>query len=209
MHMLRGLADDGRTVIVVTHSVAQPRRLRPAAGARARRQDRLLRAARGRARLLRLRSSGRRRSRPSSATRTGTGRASTATRRSTGSTSPTDRSQPRLPPAAARSRVAPPPKPQSWGAQLGTLVRRYAAALGADRTFLAIMIALPFVMGAMARALGRAARLDPGRRAMNALLILCVGGVPDRRGQRRARTGQGTRRSTSANEPSACPDRRT
>ncbi|MDX2550940.1 FHA domain-containing protein [Streptomyces stelliscabiei] len=71
--------------------------------------------------------------------------------------------------------VAPPPKPQSWGAQLGTLVRRYAAALGADRTFLAIMIALPFVMGAMARALA-GSTLDR-ETAMNALLILCVGGV--------------------------------
>ncbi|MFD9110060.1 FHA domain-containing protein [Streptomyces bottropensis] len=71
--------------------------------------------------------------------------------------------------------VAPPPKPQSWGAQLSTLVRRYAAALGADRTFLAIMIALPFVMGAMARALA-GSTLDR-ETAMNALLILCVGGV--------------------------------
>ncbi|MEY9841662.1 ATP-binding cassette domain-containing protein [Streptacidiphilus sp. EB103A] len=69
----------------------------------------------------------------------------------------------------------PPPKAQSWGSQLGTLVRRYAAALAADRTFLAIMIALPFVMGAMTHALaGR--RLDQST-ALNALLILCVGGV--------------------------------
>lgn len=70
---------------------------------------------------------------------------------------------------------APPPKAQSWGSQLRTLVRRYAAALGADRTFLAIMIALPFVMGAMARALA-GSRLTQ-ETAMNALLILCVGGV--------------------------------
>ncbi|MFI2367919.1 FHA domain-containing protein [Streptomyces sp. NPDC018833] len=71
--------------------------------------------------------------------------------------------------------VAPPPKAQSWGAQLRTLVRRYTAALSADRTFLAIMIALPFVMGAMTRALS-GSRLDR-ETAMNALLILCVGGV--------------------------------
>ena len=55
--------------------------------------------------------------------------------------------------AEAPGTVPRPPKAQSWGSQLGTLVRRYAAALSADRTFLAIMIALPFVMGAMARAL--------------------------------------------------------
>ncbi|MFI1938026.1 FHA domain-containing protein [Streptomyces purpureus] len=85
----------------------------------------------------------------------------------------------RPPPAgAARPDVsppAPPPKAQSWGAQLRTLVRRYAAALGADRTFLAIMIALPFVMGAMARALSEGS-FGP-ESTMNVLLILCVGGV--------------------------------
>ncbi|MEU0403720.1 FHA domain-containing protein [Streptomyces sp. NPDC006197] len=81
--------------------------------------------------------------------------------------------------ASARGAVAgepaPPPKPQSWGSQLRTLVRRYAAALSADRTFLAIMIALPFVMGAMARALS-AGSLNP-ESTLNVLLILCVGGV--------------------------------
>ncbi|MEU3608062.1 FHA domain-containing protein [Streptomyces sp. NPDC035033] len=70
---------------------------------------------------------------------------------------------------------APPPKPQSWGGQLRTLVRRYTAALAADRTFLAIMIALPFVMGAMARALSEGS-LNP-ESTLNVLLILCVGGV--------------------------------
>jgi ABC transport system ATP-binding/permease protein len=71
--------------------------------------------------------------------------------------------------------ITPPPRPRSRGAQLGTLVRRYTAALGADRTFLAIMIALPFVMGAMARALAGSKLTQ--ETAMNALLILCVGGV--------------------------------
>ncbi|MFI8520654.1 FHA domain-containing protein [Streptomyces sp. NPDC085481] len=70
---------------------------------------------------------------------------------------------------------APPPKAQSWWSQLRTLVRRYAAALSADRTFLAIMIALPFVMGAMARALSEG-ELGP-ESTLNVLLILCVGGV--------------------------------
>ncbi|WP_329193070.1 MULTISPECIES: FHA domain-containing protein [unclassified Streptomyces] len=71
--------------------------------------------------------------------------------------------------------AAAPPKAQSWGAQLSTLVRRYAAALSADRTFLAVMVALPFVMGAMARAL--AGRSLTQETAINALLILSVGGV--------------------------------
>ena len=84
--------------------------------------------------------------------------------------------QPHLGQAApAPGTVSRPPKAQSWGSQLGTLVRRYAAALSADRTFLAIMIALPFVMGAMARALAGSKLTQ--ETAMNALLILCVGGV--------------------------------
>ncbi|WP_240134610.1 FHA domain-containing protein [Streptomyces sp. MUM 178J] len=84
--------------------------------------------------------------------------------------------QPQLPEAAAPPAApAPPPRPRTRRAQLGTLVRRYAAALSADRTFLAIMIALPFVMGAMARALAGSELTQ--ETAMNALLILCVGGV--------------------------------
>ncbi|MEU1281387.1 FHA domain-containing protein [Streptomyces sp. NPDC005805] len=83
--------------------------------------------------------------------------------------------QPPVPAGPATGPVAPPPKAQSWGAQLRTLVRRYAAALAADRTFLVIMIALPFVMGAMARAL--AGSVLDRETALNALLILCVGGV--------------------------------
>ncbi|MFF9119890.1 FHA domain-containing protein [Streptomyces massasporeus] len=71
--------------------------------------------------------------------------------------------------------ITAPPRPRSRGAQLRTLVRRYAAALSADRTFLIIMIALPFVMGAMARALA-GGKLTQDT-AMNALLILCVGAV--------------------------------
>jgi ABC-type multidrug transport system ATPase subunit/ABC-type multidrug transport system permease subunit len=78
--------------------------------------------------------------------------------------------------AGVEPEIAPPPPPaQSWGSQLGTLIRRYSAALAADRTFLIIMIALPFVMGAMAHALA-GSKLDQNS-ALNALLILCVGGV--------------------------------
>ncbi len=83
--------------------------------------------------------------------------------------------QPHLPAPAPAAAVGPAPKAQSWGAQLGTLVRRYAAALSADRTFLVIMVALPFVMGAMARALAKGSFNQ--ETALNALLILCVGAV--------------------------------
>ncbi|GGT50662.1 FHA domain-containing protein [Streptomyces phaeofaciens] len=82
--------------------------------------------------------------------------------------------QPRMP-RSGPVIMLPPARPRSRGAQLFTLVRRYTAALAADRTFLAVMIALPFVMGAMARALaGGTLTRDT---ALNALLILCVGGV--------------------------------
>ncbi|EDY60325.1 MULTISPECIES: FHA domain-containing protein [Streptomyces] len=173
MHMLRGLADDGRTVIVVTHSVLSldvcDRLLVLAPGGRIayygppedalayfgftqwpeafeafeRDQDRDWAGD--------FRGSAFQHQYVTEAT-----------------------AQPRTP----RSEpviIAPPPRPRSRGAQLGTLIRRYTAALGADRTFLAIMIALPFVMGAMARALA-GSRLTRDT-AMNALLILCVGGV--------------------------------
>ncbi|KOV64193.1 FHA domain-containing protein [Streptomyces sp. MMG1121] len=70
---------------------------------------------------------------------------------------------------------APPPRPRGWGAQFVTLARRYTTVLSADRTFLLVMVALPFVMGAMARALA-GGRLTQDT-AMNALLILCVGAV--------------------------------
>ncbi|MEU0335242.1 FHA domain-containing protein [Streptomyces sp. NPDC006193] len=78
-------------------------------------------------------------------------------------------------PGPAPVAPAPPPRPRGWGAQLGTLVRRYTAVLSADRTFLIVMIALPFVMGAMARALadGGLARDN----AVDVLLVLCVGAV--------------------------------
>ncbi|MFD7028673.1 FHA domain-containing protein [Streptomyces sp. NPDC059917] len=179
MHMLRGLADDGRTVIVVTHSVLSLDVC-----------DRLLVLAPGG----RIAYYG-----PPDKTLdffgydqwpeafeafendqgrdwAGEYRASPYQRRyATSAASPVRARTDGAPSASAAGLRVPPPKPQSWGAQLGTLIRRYAAALGADRTFLAIMVALPFVMGAMARALA-GSELTP-ETAINALLILNVGGV--------------------------------
>ncbi|MEU1187245.1 FHA domain-containing protein [Streptomyces sp. NPDC005859] len=173
MHMLRGLADDGRTVIVVTHSVLSldvcDRLLVLAPGGRVayygppgdalaffgfeqwpeafeafeRDQDRDW---------------------------AGEYHDSPFRRQYVVN----DSGQPRLP-RSGPVIMLPPPRPRSRGAQLGTLVRRYSAALAADRTFLAIMIALPFVMGGMARALA-GGKLDQ-EHVMDALLILCVGGV--------------------------------
>ncbi|MYV61734.1 ABC transporter permease, partial [Streptomyces sp. SID4931] len=174
MHMLRGLADDGRTVIVVTHSVLSLEVC-----------DRLLVLAPG-GRIAyygppedalaffgfeewpeAFEAFENDRDRDWAATYAG----SPFRRQYIDNAS----AQPHLPAAAPGAMVAPPPKTRNWGAQLNTLVRRYASALSADRTFLIIMIALPFVMGAMARALA-GSRLTQ-ETAMNALLILCVGGV--------------------------------
>ncbi|GGS59666.1 FHA domain-containing protein [Streptomyces badius] len=174
MHMLRGLADDGRTVVVVTHSVLSLEVC-----------DRLLVLAPG-GRIAyygppqdalaffgfeewpeAFEAFENDRDRDWAATYAG----SPFRRRYIDNAS----AQPHLPAAAPGALVAPPLKTRNWGAQLNTLVRRYASALSADRTFLIIMIALPFVMGAMARALA-GSRLTQ-ETAMNALLILCVGGV--------------------------------
>ncbi|MFH9694431.1 FHA domain-containing protein [Streptomyces globisporus] len=174
MHMLRGLADDGRTVIVVTHSVLSLEVC-----------DRLLVLAPG-GRIAyygppedalaffgfeewpeAFEAFENDRDRDWAATYAGSPFRRQYIDNAT--------AQPYLPPAAPGAMVAPPPKTRNWGAQLNTLVRRYASALSADRTFLIIMIALPFVMGAMARALA-GSRLTQ-ETAMNALLILCVGGV--------------------------------
>ncbi|MFD5461945.1 FHA domain-containing protein [Kitasatospora sp. NPDC127059] len=83
-------------------------------------------------------------------------------------------------PAPAASAAAPPPaigreKPQGWFAQLSTLVRRYAAVLAADRLFLTVMLVLPFVIGVMCRAMAGSRLTDEN--AINCLLTLCLGGV--------------------------------
>ncbi|MEV6247918.1 FHA domain-containing protein [Streptomyces sp. NPDC051742] len=176
MHMLRGLADDGRTVVVVTHSVLSLDVC-----------DRLLVLAPGG----RVAYYGP----PADALgffgfaqwpeafeafendrdRDWAGQFGTSRFHRRYITDATARPNVPVPGAAPPPEPAPPPKAQSWGSQLRTLVRRYAAALSADRTFLAIMIALPFVMGAMARALSEGS-LNP-ESTLNVLLILCVGGV--------------------------------
>ncbi|GGP82973.1 ABC transporter ATP-binding protein [Streptomyces virginiae] len=178
MHMLRGLADDGRTVIVVTHSVLSLDVC-----------DRLLVLAPG-GRIAYYGPPGETLDHfgadqwPEAfeAFENQPGRdwageyaASTAHRRYVLGAAHQPWYGGDRPAAAAPAAYVPPPKAQSWGSQLSTLVRRYAAALSADRTFLAIMIALPFVMGAMARALA-GSRLTQ-ETAINALLILSVGAV--------------------------------
>ncbi|MGP3981562.1 FHA domain-containing protein [Streptomyces sp. KR80] len=42
-----------------------------------------------------------------------------------------------------------PPKPQSWGAQLWTLIRRYVSVIASDKGFMGLMVILPAVLGAV------------------------------------------------------------
>jgi ABC-type multidrug transport system ATPase subunit len=73
-----------------------------------------------------------------------------------------------------------PPKPQSWLEQLSTLIRRYIRGIVADPMFLGITVALPIVMGLLARVVptGDLKNSPPGQNgnAANLLLILCIGG---------------------------------
>ncbi|GJF31172.1 ABC transporter ATP-binding protein [Kitasatospora sp. NE20-6] len=68
-----------------------------------------------------------------------------------------------------------PGQPQGWFSQLSTLVRRYTSVLAADRLFLTVMIALPFVIGVMCRAM--AGTSISSENAINVVLTLCIGGV--------------------------------
>ncbi|GLY87709.1 FHA domain-containing protein [Actinoallomurus iriomotensis] len=74
----------------------------------------------------------------------------------------------------------PPPKPQSWPEQLSTLIRRYIRSIAADPLFLGITVALPIIMGAVARVIpaGDLTSKIPGSQggAANLLMILCIGG---------------------------------
>ncbi len=74
----------------------------------------------------------------------------------------------------------PPPKPQSWPEQLSTLIRRYVRGIAADPMFLGITVLLPIIMGLLARVVptGNLQATRPGgdSQAANLLLILCIGG---------------------------------
>ncbi|WP_226962699.1 MULTISPECIES: FHA domain-containing protein [unclassified Streptomyces] len=78
--------------------------------------------------------------------------------------------------------AARPPKPQSWGAQLWTLIRRYVSVIASDRGFLALMVILPAVLGAVSVVIpakfGLAPPAPPARfngAAGTIMLILAVG----------------------------------
>ncbi|GAA2462263.1 FHA domain-containing protein [Streptomyces macrosporus] len=75
-----------------------------------------------------------------------------------------------------------PPKPQSWGSQLWTLTRRYTSVIASDVGFLVLMVLLPVILGAVSVVIptdhGLRANPNPGgfnQHAGTILLILAVG----------------------------------
>ncbi|MCZ7461132.1 ABC transporter ATP-binding protein/permease [Streptomyces sp. WMMC940] len=86
------------------------------------------------------------------------------------------------PPQAMR-----PPKPQGWFSQLGTLMRRYVSVISSDRGFLALTVLLPAVIGAVSLLIDpdkgllpngvnpQSGRIIPNGTATTVLLILAAG----------------------------------
>ncbi|MFJ2610324.1 FHA domain-containing protein [Streptomyces sp. NPDC087425] len=80
-----------------------------------------------------------------------------------------------------------PPKPQGWMSQFLTLVRRYVSVIVSDRGFLALMVILPAVLGAVSLLISpdkgllpnpvnpRTGQIIPNGTATTVLLILAVG----------------------------------
>ncbi|MEU8584562.1 FHA domain-containing protein [Streptomyces abikoensis] len=77
--------------------------------------------------------------------------------------------------------VVRPPVPQSWGSQLWTLMRRYSSVIASDRGFLALMLLLPAVLGGVSTlipsdyGLGAPAPRHFNQDAGTIMLILAVG----------------------------------
>ncbi|MFK0169790.1 FHA domain-containing protein [Streptomyces sp. NPDC090306] len=80
-----------------------------------------------------------------------------------------------------------PPKPQGWGSQLVTLIRRYVSVIASDKGFLALTVILPAVLGAVSLLIDPDKTLlvnpvnpktgvpTPNGTATTVLLILAVG----------------------------------
>ncbi|MGK5498584.1 FHA domain-containing protein [Streptomyces sp. URMC 125] len=76
--------------------------------------------------------------------------------------------------------VSRPPKPQSWGSQLWTLTRRYTSVIASDVGFLALMVILPVILGVVSIVIPteHGLRANPegfNQHAGTILLILAVG----------------------------------
>jgi ABC transport system ATP-binding/permease protein len=76
-----------------------------------------------------------------------------------------------------------PQKPQSWGSQLWTLIRRYVSVIASDKGFIGLMVLLPAILGVVSTLIPAdygLAHPPPGKGHLNAdagtiLLIISVG----------------------------------
>ncbi|MFF2064505.1 FHA domain-containing protein [Streptomyces sp. NPDC058200] len=75
-----------------------------------------------------------------------------------------------------------PPKPQSWGSQLWTLIRRYSSVIASDKGFMGLMVILPAVLGLVSVVIPAEFGLGPPEppstfngKAGTIMLILAVG----------------------------------
>ncbi|MFB7715617.1 FHA domain-containing protein [Streptomyces sp. NPDC056105] len=75
-----------------------------------------------------------------------------------------------------------PPKPQGWGSQLWTLIRRYTSVIASDKGFLGLMVILPAVLGVVSTVIPADFGLGPPKPpsrfngdAGTIMLILAVG----------------------------------
>lgn len=176
MNKLRQLADEGRTVVVVTHNLEHLEvcdlvmvlarggyvaYLGPPSGALAYFQARTWADAFGRLK-----------TRPGAEWATDFSNFGGRDRRAN--------PPPRLPQGPAREPVLSPIRRQSVGAQLATLCRRYLAVIAADRAYLAIIVLLPFILALFSRVVPAEDGLAPVAQGVNGgarqlLLVLAVG----------------------------------
>ena len=96
---------------------------------------------------------------------------------------------------AARAVAAPPPRPACRLAQLSTLVRRYLSVIASDRNYVGVIALLPVILGGLIRAIPDAGGLVGPSNGLGHPAAAHPGDerVPDRRRQRGQGTGQGTR----------------
>jgi ABC transport system ATP-binding/permease protein len=77
--------------------------------------------------------------------------------------------------AVAPSRPAPPPRPASRLAQLSTLVRRYLSVIASDRNYVGVIALLPVILGGLIRAIPDAGGLvGPSNGLAIQLLLILV-----------------------------------
>ncbi|GAA1988585.1 FHA domain-containing protein [Kitasatospora viridis] len=74
-----------------------------------------------------------------------------------------------------------PPKPQSWGSQLWTLIRRYLSVIASDKGFMALSVLLPLVLGVVSTVVPATYGLAPNplhgsnNAAGTIMLVLAIG----------------------------------